>query len=60
MLRMPAVAVAARVELSLSRLNVPDAERRAEGDAVGTVAALVPWIRIAASWFVRASSRPRG
>jgi hypothetical protein len=47
MFRMPDVAVAARVVLSPSRLNVPDAERRAEDEAAGAVGALVPWIRIA-------------
>jgi hypothetical protein len=59
---MPDVAVAVRAVFWSSRLNVPDDERRAEDEAVGTLAALVPWIRMGcnASWFVSANSRPRG
>src|SRR5205823_3248960 len=43
---VPVVAVAARAVLSPSRLNVPDAARRAADEVAGAAAALVPWIRI--------------
>jgi hypothetical protein len=46
MLRMPAVALAARVVLAVSRLNVPDAARRAVDEGADAAAVLVPWIRI--------------
>jgi hypothetical protein len=59
MLRIPAGAAAGRDALPVSRLKVPEAERRAGAVEAGAVL-LGPWIRMVASLFVTPPSLQDG